>query len=95
MLPGHGPAELLDGLDQVLVRERPSEEMFTTVCCTQISPNRDQVTVAVAGHPPPLLVQSGRVQVVPVPSGPALGIYDHGYPWEAAVLPLPQAWTLL
>jgi hypothetical protein len=51
VLSGHGPRGLLDGLDKVLVSNRPSEEMFTTVCCTWISPDRTRVTVAPAGHP--------------------------------------------
>ena len=95
VLTGHEPAELLAGLDLVLVHDRPSEEMFTTVCCAWISPDRDRVTVALAGHPPPLLARAGMVQAVQVPAGPALGILDGGYPWEAGVLEVEGCWTLL
>ena len=45
-----------------------------------------RVTVALAGHPPPLLARDGQVEVVQVPGGPALGIYDHQYPWPAGVV---------
>src|SRR6266511_3803458 len=38
-LTGHGLGEVLDGLHEVLVRDRPTEEMFTTVCCLRISPD--------------------------------------------------------
>jgi integral membrane sensor domain MASE1 len=95
VLSGHGPRGLLDGLDKVLVANRPSEEMFTTVCCTWISPDRARVTVAPAGHHPPLLVSGGRVRVEELPEGPALGILDHSYEWEARTLEVGDGWTLL
>jgi PAS domain S-box-containing protein len=94
-LTRHGPADLLDGLDKVLVKERPSEEMFATVCCVWIGPDRGRLMVALAGHPPPLVLRAGRVQVVQVPNGPALGIHDLRYPWEVGVLEVGDAWTLL
>jgi integral membrane sensor domain MASE1 len=95
VLSGHGPRGLLDGLDKVLVANRPSEEMFTTVCCTWISSDRTRVTVAPAGHHPPLLVSGGRVRVEELPGGPALGILDHGYEWEARTLEVGDGWMLL
>jgi PAS domain S-box-containing protein len=95
VLTGHGPDELLDGLDKVLVRDRQSEELFATVCCCWVDPGRDRITVALAGHPPPLLARAGRVEVVEVPGGPALGIHDQGYAWEAGQLEAAGAWTLL
>jgi serine phosphatase RsbU (regulator of sigma subunit) len=33
--------------------------------------------------------------VVEVPGGPALGILDQPYPWEAGVLEVSDGWTLL
>jgi PAS domain S-box-containing protein len=95
VLTDHQAGELLNGLDNVLVRERPSEEVFTTVCCAWVSADRSRVTIALAGHPPPLLVRDGKVEAVAVPAGPALGIYDHGYPWESGELEVGQTWTLL
>jgi serine phosphatase RsbU (regulator of sigma subunit) len=95
VLSGHGPRGLLDGLDKLLVSNRQSEEMFTTVCCTWISPDRSRVTVAPAGHPPPLLISGGQVRMEELPGGPALGILDHGYEWEARTLEVGDGWTLL
>jgi serine phosphatase RsbU (regulator of sigma subunit) len=69
--------------------------MFTTVCCTWISPDRTRITVAPAGHHPPLLVSGGRVRVEELPGGPALGILDHGQEWEARTLEVGDGWTLL
>ncbi|HEU4900082.1 MAG TPA: SpoIIE family protein phosphatase [Actinomycetota bacterium] len=95
VLTGHGPDDLLDGLDLVLARDRQSEELFATVCCCWIGPDRERIMVALAGHPPPLLVRDGQVEVVEVPAGPALGIYDRRYPWEAGELRVAGPWTLL
>ena len=95
VLTGHGPGELLDGLDKVLACNRQSEELFATVCCCWISPDREQVTVALAGHPPPLLARDGGVEVVEVPAGPALGILDGGAVWEPGQLEVGEDWTLL
>jgi len=95
VLSGHGPDAVLGGLDKVLVSNRPSEEMITTVFCTWISPDRSRVTLASAGHPPPLLVSDGKVRVEEVPGGPALGIHDDGYAWESKMLEVGTGWTLL
>jgi PAS domain S-box-containing protein len=95
ILAGHGPMDVLDGLDKVLVSARPSEEMFATVCCFWVSPDRRGVTVALAGHPPPLLASNGKVEAVEVAGGPALGILDPGHPWEADTLEVGDVWTLL
>ena len=95
VLSGHDPGELLNGLDQVLVHERPSEEVFTTVCCAWVSADRARVTVALAGHPPPLLGRDGKVEPVPVPAGPALGILDYAFPFQSGVVEVGDRWTLL
>jgi PAS domain S-box-containing protein len=95
VLTGHDPEELLDGLDKVLACNRQSEELFATVCCCFIDPGRQRVTVALAGHPPPLLARAGGVEVVEVPAGPALGILDPGHPWPAGVVEAGADWTLL
>jgi PAS domain S-box-containing protein len=96
VLTGHGPADLLAGLDQVLLRERRTEELFATVACVWVGPDRRQATVALAGHPPPLLVEAGRVRVLDVPHGPALGIESDGdESWPAGTLTLERPWLLL
>jgi PAS domain S-box-containing protein len=96
VLTGHGPADLLDGLDQVLLRERRTEELFATVACVWVGPDRRQATVALAGHPPPLLVEAGRVRVLDVPHGPALGIgADGDESWPASTQTLERPWLLL
>jgi len=80
----------------VLVCERRTEELFATVACAWVSPDRRQATVALAGHPPPLLVRADRVSVVDVPYGPALGIDVAGDgQWPSGTLALERPWMLL
>jgi PAS domain S-box-containing protein len=95
VLTDHEPDDLLAGMDKVLVRNRESEELFATVCCCWVGPGHDRITIALAGHPPPLLARDGRVEVVEVPGGPALGILDQPHPWEAGELEVGDGWTLL
>jgi PAS domain S-box-containing protein len=94
-LTGQGLGEVLDGLHEVLVHERPSEEMFTTVCCLRISADRDEILVASAGHPPPLLVADGAVQVVDAVGQPALGVLEQAHAWETVRLRVGGPWTVL
>jgi PAS domain S-box-containing protein len=95
VLAGQDPDQLLSGLDAVLVSERSSEELFATVACGWVSPDRDQLTLALAGHPSPLLIQAGGVEILELARGPALGLYEHDDPWPAATVPVSGAWTLL
>jgi PAS domain S-box-containing protein len=95
VLTGHELGQVLDGLQEVLVRDRPSEEMFTTVCCLRISSDRHEVVVASAGHPPPLLAVNGTVRIVDAVGQPALGILDTGHHWQTVNLQLGDDWTLL
>jgi PAS domain S-box-containing protein len=96
ILAGHGPGDVLDGLDRVLVSNRTSEEIFATVCCLWVSPDRRRVVVGLAGHPPPLLVDDGKIEFVNVAGGPALGILEESYyVWHAGALEVGDAWALL
>jgi hypothetical protein len=42
---------LLPVLEEVLVRERRSEELFTTVCMVRLAADRETASVWLAGHP--------------------------------------------
>jgi PAS domain S-box-containing protein len=94
-LAGHGLVDVLDGLDKVLVSNRPSVEMFATACCLLVSPDRRHLTIALAGHPPPLLAGDGAVGAVKTAAGPALGILEPSYRWEVGTIEVGEAWTLL
>src|SRR6266487_3600033 len=84
-----------DGRHEVLVRDRPTEEMFTTVCCLRISPDRHEILVASAGHPPPLLATDGTVQIVEAVGQPALGVLEQAHAWRTVRLRVADPWTML
>ena len=51
--------ELLGTLQKVLDNERPSEEIFATLCTVDISPDGRSAGVCLAGHPSPLVAGAG------------------------------------
>ncbi|MCE0764511.1 fused response regulator/phosphatase [Pseudonocardia kujensis] len=87
---GHGPAAILQRLEDLLRRYHPRE--FATVCVMVLDTVRDVVTVANAGHLAPLLASpEGTVPLAA--RGPMLGLRrPHG---ADSVLALPPRWTLV
>lgn len=87
---------LLSTLEQVLVNERPSEEIFATLCLVDIAPGGQGCAVYLAGHPSPLLARSGCApELLPGDlAGPALGLPGPGH-WPRREVQLHQAWSLM
>ncbi|OEV06054.1 phosphatase [Streptomyces oceani] len=88
---------LLETLQRVLEHERPSEEVFATLCTMDIAPDGRSAEVYLAGHPAPLL--AGGEGAVPRPlayeeNGPALGLLP-GTGWPRNRVELGAAWSLL
>lgn len=95
VLAGHTGNDLLRTLDTVLRNERKSSEIFTTLCTATIDPALHQASMHVAGHPPPVLVAGGTVQIVEgAPSGPPLGIFSD-VDWHTIDVTLGDEWSLL
>jgi serine phosphatase RsbU (regulator of sigma subunit) len=96
VLAGRSGQELLTVLDEVLVHERRSEELFATLCTVEITPARDRARVFCAGHPMPLLLDADGVRVTAEDdaAGPALGL-GPGFDWPAADVALADRWSLL
>jgi PAS domain S-box-containing protein len=91
-LEGHGPGALLSRLahnsDVLLDLE------LATLLVASYSPSRRQLTVASAGHPPPLLASlDGPVDYVEIEPGPPIGAPPGAY--EETVLDVPPAATLV
>ncbi|MCE3554692.1 fused response regulator/phosphatase [Pseudonocardia sp. RS11V-5] len=87
---GHGPAAILQRLEDMLRRYHPRE--FATVCVMVLDTVRDVVTVANAGHLAPLLASPEGTVPLTV-RGPMLGLRRTH---EAdSVLALPPRWTLV
>jgi serine phosphatase RsbU (regulator of sigma subunit) len=85
---------LLPILQDVLVRERRSEEVFATLCMAVVSPDRRTLRLFLAGHPAPLLLADGPEQIPDDLVGPALGVVP-GVVWGSRPVELPDDWRLL
>ncbi|WP_431916829.1 PP2C family protein-serine/threonine phosphatase [Nonomuraea jabiensis] len=95
VLAGQTGDTLLRTMDAVLRAERNTPEIFTTLCMATISPDLRQARMRVVGHPPPVLVRDGAVQVVDgTPSGPPLGIFPDAE-WSAIDVPLGEEWSMM
>ncbi|MCO1655551.1 fused response regulator/phosphatase [Pseudonocardia humida] len=70
-IDGHGPAQILRRLERVLRHYHRRE--YATLCLLLIDAAAGALSVAVAGHPPPLLVGAGEARYAPV-TGPMLGV---------------------
>jgi serine phosphatase RsbU (regulator of sigma subunit) len=95
VLAGQTGDDVLHPLDALLRHERKSPEIFTTLCTATIAPDLTTARMHVIGHPPPLLVRDGVIDLVTdVPSGPPLGIFP-GMEWTPLDVTLGERWSLL
>ncbi|MFB4279357.1 MULTISPECIES: PP2C family protein-serine/threonine phosphatase [unclassified Nonomuraea] len=95
VLAGETSDTLLRTLDLLLRAERQAPEIFTTLCTATITPDLGHARMRVVGHPPPVLVRDGVVQVVDgAPSGPPLGIFPDAE-WSVIDVPLGDEWSMM
>lgn len=85
---------LLPILQDVLVQERRSDEVFATLCMAVVSPDRGSLRLFLAGHPAPLLLDGRPEQLPDDLVGPALGVVP-GVVWGSRPVELPADWRLL
>jgi serine phosphatase RsbU (regulator of sigma subunit) len=90
---GTPPRQALDSLDQVLFSERSSNNMYCTLLAGRVDGLTGSLTLANAGHPPPLLVAK-EARLLPVRPVLPLGCERHDG-WRLGAFHLPQAWSLL
>ena len=80
------PATVLARMDE-LVMSQPLNEQLIVLAYGLVSPDRSALRLALAGHPPPLVVApDGTVDVLVGGSGPALGL--GAGPWQEATVDL-------
>ncbi|TYB62644.1 fused response regulator/phosphatase [Nonomuraea sp. PA05] len=95
VLAGQTGDTLLRTLDTLLRAERKAPEIFTTLCTATISPDLCSARMRVVGHPPPVLVRDGAVEVLQgTPSGPPLGIFPDAS-WSVIDVPLGGQWSMM
>jgi serine phosphatase RsbU (regulator of sigma subunit) len=95
VLGGHDIDALLQTLQVLHDHERHSPWVFTTLCMATITPDRSTLTLRLAGHPAPLLVDDADVRALDgLPADPPLGVVEDAA-WRAREHPLPGRWSLL
>jgi serine phosphatase RsbU (regulator of sigma subunit)/PAS domain-containing protein len=90
---GAQPGEVLFRTNRLLIDLDPG--LFSSCLYAHIDLERNRVSLANAGHPPPLLrLPDGRTRPLPVPAGPLLGVVpDATYPVTG--IPLTHGMTLV
>jgi serine phosphatase RsbU (regulator of sigma subunit) len=95
MLAGVSDDAVLPALEQVLVSERRSDELFATVAMVTVDVPGRLASVRLAGHPPPLLLSADGAAPCEVDPGLVLGVLPGGaYPSTDVSLP-GTGWGLL
>ena len=94
VLAGVPPEHTFDTLQDLFASERPSPEVFVTVCDLCINPAQDSVRVLLAGHPAPIIVNGGRTLSFDGEAGPPLGVVDSPA-WPTNDLDLDGAWAIV
>ena len=81
-----------DILHDLFASERPSEELFVTLCDVRVSAARDHLRLQLAGHPAPIVVDAGRAVGYASRAGPPLGVVEHPT-WPANDIALSGRWA--
>ncbi len=85
--------ETMESLNKVLLSERSGPEIYCTLLIGMVDCLAGSLTLADAGHPPPILIAQGA-RLLPAKPVLPLGC-QHNRDWHAEVFPLPDAWSLL
>jgi serine phosphatase RsbU (regulator of sigma subunit) len=94
VLAGVPESAVLPSLEQVLVSERRSDELFATVATVTIDLAAHSASMRLAGHPPPLVLTGSSVRQCDVKPGLVLGVIP-GIDRPATQVQLDEEWALL
>src|SRR3954471_92037 len=86
------PSAVFAQLDRFVTR-RTEPDQLVTVVYALVAPDRRSLTLAVAGHPPPLMLREREVRYVADRLSPALGL--GGGPWRDTFVPMEAGDSLL
>ncbi len=87
------PRQTLDALNKVLYSERSNDNFYCTLLAGRIDASTGSLTLANAGHPPPLVIAKEARLLLVKPVLPLGCEHDDG--WRLEVFQLPRAWSLL
>jgi serine phosphatase RsbU (regulator of sigma subunit) len=93
VLSGREPTQILDCLQEVLIRERHRPEVFATVATLTIDIASGEGVMHIAGHPPPVLLGAAPTTLGDGCGGPPLGLFDEV--WPAVPVALGSEWSLM
>jgi serine phosphatase RsbU (regulator of sigma subunit) len=87
--------QVLTALEQMLVTERPTADIFVTMATVTVDLAEATATVRLAGHPPPLLIHDkGGATTAPATFAPVLGVFKESKR-PATTVRLDGNWSLL
>jgi hypothetical protein len=89
---GHQPGDVLARLNKLNGVSVPGK--FATVLCAVLDDDRQTITVASAGHPPPLVIGSNGADYARVTPGPPIGV-SSGSAYQERTHPLRTGDTVL
>ena len=93
-LAGHDISRTLVVMGAVLLSERTGPNAFTTLIAGRVHPEARLLTLASAGHLPPILISAGDAVPLATPPSPPLGFVDPAQ-LVTTDFALPEAWTLM
>jgi serine phosphatase RsbU (regulator of sigma subunit) len=94
ILAGVASERVLPILEDILVRERRSDEIFATVCQLVVHADRRSAGLWLAGHPVPILLDPSCHPLAAEDfAGPPIGVAP-GIGWERVHAELPAGWAL-
>ncbi|MEO5837355.1 MAG: fused response regulator/phosphatase [Acidimicrobiales bacterium] len=94
VLAGHSGAEVVRGVEQVLLAERQDEDLFASIAMVSVDPTLTQASVLLCGHPAPLLIRDGDVSELDGRPLPILSFLE-GRIIEPFTVDLAGDWGLL
>jgi serine phosphatase RsbU (regulator of sigma subunit) len=94
VLAGLAPAQVLRGVEQVLLAERSDDERFATVAMVSLDPTLSRADIVLCGHPLPMLVEGDAVRELVIEALPMLTMLD-GRAIEPVSVALGDEWALL
>ena len=95
VLAGLPAAEVLRGVEQVLLAERNDDERFATVAMVSLDPALSRAEVVLCGHPAPLLVRGDEVRELDVDRAADADHAADDRPSSRSTVDLDGDWGLL
>jgi serine phosphatase RsbU (regulator of sigma subunit) len=94
VLAGVEPGRILAVLEDVLIRERRSSDIYVQASMLVVDRDRLSATLWLASHLPPMLLDPSPVQLPGDPASLALGLLPPGR-WSGRRITLPPRWRIL